>query len=82
MNVYVLVENSCGDVINSLDTVKVFSSKEQARAMLKKAYETLLKDLNGYEFDQNEYDDDCYSIIIQDDNWSIYEGCIFEREVH
>ena len=81
MKVYVLVENSSGEVRNSLDRVLVFGSREEAQKALKESYEQTLKDVEGYDFDQNEFDVDSYSIIIDDDYWSIYEGTIFESEV-
>ena len=81
MKVYVLVENSCGEVRNSLDNVEVFNSKEKAQEALEKRYKELLEDVSGYEFDQNEFDVNYYSVIIQDDDWTIYEGCILEKEV-
>lgn len=81
MKVYVLVENSSGEVRNSLDRVMVFSSKEEAQKELKESYEQLLKDVEGYDLDQNEFDVNSYSVILEDDNWTIYEGTIFESEV-
>ena len=82
MTVYVLVELSCGEVRNSLDNVKVFDSYEKATAALKECYERLLEDVDGYDFEQNEFDGDSYSVILDDDEWSIYEGCISIREVN
>ena len=79
--VYVLIAHSCGEVKNSLDDVKVFDTEEKATAALKECYESLLKDVDGYDFEQNEFYGDSYSVILEDDDWSIYEGCIIVTEV-
>ena len=84
MKVYVMTEISSGEVRLSLDTTKVFNTRENAIMALKMSYDQLLENISDYgEITQNEYDITYYSVILfeEDDGDTIYEGYIREIEV-
>lgn len=83
MKVYVMTEISSGEVRLSLDTSKVFNTRENAITALKTSYNQLLENISDYgEITQNEYDITHYSVILEeDDGDTIYEGYIHELEV-
>ena len=81
MKVYVLIETSNGEVPNSLDTVRVFKTEEDALTALKNCYEDILDMVDGYDFIENEFDGSSYLVQIEDSNDTIYEGFVKVHEV-
>ena len=81
MTLYVVTIVSHGEVVIELDGTYCFSSMKKARAKLNDCYENILEDVEGYDILDDDKEPNYYSIMLDDDDGSVYEGYINEVEL-
>lgn len=81
MKVFLVITISHGEVPVELDETFAFGTQAKARKMLNALYEEVLKDVENYDIIDDYKSNDAFTVSIDDDEGSIYEGHIKEVEV-
>ena len=81
MKVFLVIKISHGEIPVELDKNFAFDTQEKARKKLNELYEEVLEDVEGYDIIDNYKSNDAFTVSIDDDEGSVYEGYVKEVEV-